>query len=100
MTGAQRSPEELSRDLRELRAEVGDTVEELAHRVDVPARARAKKDETVERVRQQVARTRAVAADKAPAVRSSLRDTRVVAGGAALAVVVVLIPVLRRRSRR
>lgn len=47
MTGAQRSPEELRTDLGELRAELGATVDELTHRVDVPARAKAKKDEIV-----------------------------------------------------
>ena len=42
-----KSPEELRAELSAKRAELGDTVEELAHRVDVPAQVKAKKAETV-----------------------------------------------------
>jgi hypothetical protein len=42
-----KSPEELRAELAAKRAELGDTVEELAHRVDVPAQVRAKKDDTL-----------------------------------------------------
>ena len=44
---AEKSPEELRADLAAKRAELGDTVEELAHRVDVPAQVKAKKDDTL-----------------------------------------------------
>jgi hypothetical protein len=36
-----KTPEQLRAELDEIRAELGETVEELAHRVDVPARVRA-----------------------------------------------------------
>lgn len=97
MTGAHqgtenRSPDELRADVDELRAEIGETVAELAYRADVPARAREKRDETVQRVQAQVGRAQAVVTDKAPA----LKDPRVLAGiGTAL---VALLVLLRRRS--
>ena len=40
MTNTEKSPEELRADLAAKRAQLGDTVEELAHRVDVPARGK------------------------------------------------------------
>ena len=47
---ADKSPEELRAELASKRAELGDTVEELAHRVDVPAQVKAKKEETVSKL--------------------------------------------------
>ena len=103
-------PEELRAELEELRADVGSTVEELAHRVDVPARARAKRDEVTARAvatrDEVVARTRtgaqqALAAvdEKAPAVGRTVREQpAIVLGG--LAAVLVLVLALVRRGRK
>lgn len=84
------------RDVEELRAELGDTVEELVHRVDVPARLREKRAETTERVQLQVNRAREVVAERAPAVQSTLRERPAVVG----AVVAALLFLLLRRKRR
>jgi ElaB/YqjD/DUF883 family membrane-anchored ribosome-binding protein len=95
----ERSPEEIRDDIGELRSELGDTVEELVHRVDVPARLREKKDETTERVQQQVTQAREVIAEKAPAVDTALRERPgAVAGG--VAVLLGLLMMRRRRRRR
>lgn len=100
MTGAgPRTPEELRSDLGELRAELGDTVEELAHRVDVPARLRAKKEETTERVQVQVAQAREVIAEKAPEVQQAMRERPAVVGGIALVLSYLLVGRIRRRRR-
>lgn len=94
-----RTPEELRSDLTELRAELGDTVEELAHRVDVPARVRAKKEEATERVQEQVAQAREVIAQKAPGVQQALRERPALVGGIALVVSYLLVGRLRGRRR-
>jgi hypothetical protein len=49
-TPSDKSPEQLRAEVGEMRAELGDTVEELAHRVDVPAQVRAKKEDTLARL--------------------------------------------------
>ena len=80
---ADKSPEELRADLTAKRAELGDTVEELAHRVDVPAQVKAKKAETVaklqdakteasRRVHEGTEKVKAAIADKAPAVQQKV----------------------------
>lgn len=76
----------------ELRAGLADTVDELAARADVPAWARQKKDETVERVQEQVGRAREIVATKAPV----LEDPKVLAG---IAAALLTLVVLRRRRR-
>lgn len=96
----ERTPEELRNDLGELRAELGDTVEELTHRVDVPARVRAKREETTAQVQEQVAHARAVLAEKAPAVETTLRERPAVAGGIALVLSYLLVSRMRRRKAR
>ena len=81
----QKSPEELRADLVAKRAELGDTVEELAHRVDVPAQVKAKKAETVaklqdakleatRRVHDGTEKVKATIADKAPVVQQRVDD--------------------------
>jgi Protein of unknown function (DUF3618) len=78
-----KSPEELRAELSAKRAELGDTVEELAHRVDVPAQVKAKKAETVaklqdakteasRRVHEGTERVKAAIADKAPVVQGKV----------------------------
>jgi len=82
---AAKSPEELRADLAAKRAELGDTVEELAHRVDVPAQVKAKKAETVaklqdakveaaRRVHEGTEKVRSTIADKAPVVQQKVDD--------------------------
>ncbi len=91
------STAEAQREVEELRAELGDTVEELVHRVDVPQRLREKRAETTERVQAQAAHAREVVAAKAPAVQSALRERPLVVGGALAALLFLL---LRRTARR
>src|SRR6478752_4048920 len=80
---SQKSPEELRADLASKRAELGDTVEELAHRVDVPAQVKAKKAETVaklqdakvqasRRVHEGTEKVKAAIAEKAPVVHEKV----------------------------
>ena len=80
---AEKSPEELRADLAAKRAELGDTVEELAHRVDVPAQVKAKKDDTVtklhdakveatRRVHEGTEKVKAAIADKTPVVHQKV----------------------------
>src|SRR5215212_10118000 len=77
-----KSPEQLRVELDAMRSELGDTVEELAHRVDVPARVRAQKDDTIIRlqankdqaahlVQDSVEKGRAVLADKVGQARTA-----------------------------
>ena len=79
----EKSPEELRADLAAKRAELGDTVEELAHRVDVPAQVKAKKDDTVaklydakveatRRVHEGTEKVKAAIAEKAPVVQQKV----------------------------
>lgn len=75
-------------EIRELRAELSGTVEELAHRVDVPARARARKDETLQLLRERLTQARTWA-----------EENPVPAAAAALTAAVLLLRSLRRRSR-
>jgi Protein of unknown function (DUF3618) len=85
------------RHIDELRAELGDTVEELVARLDVPARVQAKKVETVAAAQQQFDRMYRLVVEKAEAVRKIMRDRPgAVTGAAAL----LLLVVLRRRRRR
>jgi hypothetical protein len=85
MTDSQKSPEELRAELGAKRAALGDTVEELAHRVDVPAQVKAKKAETVaklndaklqasRRVQESTDKVKATFADKAPVVQQKVDD--------------------------
>jgi uncharacterized protein YyaL (SSP411 family) len=90
-----KSPEELRAELSAKRAELGDTVEELAHRVDVPAQVKAKKAETVatlqdakteasRRVHEGTDKVKAAIADKAPVVQAKV-DQAVTKGKAVYA---------------
>ena len=83
MTDTEKSPEELRADLAAKRAELGDTVEELAHRVDVPAQVKAKKDDTVaklhdakveatRRVHEGTEKVKAAIAEKTPVVQQKV----------------------------
>jgi len=83
MTDTEKSPEDLRAELAAKRAELGDTVEELAHRVDVPAQVKAKKDDTVtklhdakveatRRVHEGTEKVKAAIADKTPVVHQKV----------------------------
>ena len=80
---AAKSPEELRAELAAKRAQLGDTVEELAHRVDVPAQVKAKKDDTLaklqdakvqasRRVHEGTEKVKAAIAEKAPVVHEKV----------------------------
>jgi len=107
--GRTMSPEELREEveelrdervvhIEELRAELGDTVEELALRFDVPARVQARKDETVAAALQQVDQLYRLVTDKVAEVRRFVRERPGAAAGAATAL--LLLIVLRRRRRK
>jgi hypothetical protein len=91
------------REVEELRADIGETVEELVHRADVPTRLREKRAETTERVQAQVTRAREVvatqAAEKGPAVQSALQERPAVVGGVLAALLLLVVRSLRRRRR-
>ena len=85
MTNTEKSPEELRAELAAKRAELGDTVEELAHRVDVPAQVKAKKDDTLaklqdakveasRRVHEGTEKVKAAISEKAPVVQQKVDD--------------------------
>jgi F0F1-type ATP synthase assembly protein I len=56
-----------------MRAELGDTVEELVHRVDVPTRIRERSTQAGERMRMQMARAREVAAERRARVNERMQ---------------------------
>jgi len=99
--GAPREGEVVERDVEQLRADLGDTVEELVHRVDVPQRLREKRAEVTERVQAQVAHTREVVAhkvtEKAPAVEDAVRQRPLVVGGVIAALLLLFLRSQRRR---
>lgn len=95
---AERTPEQLRADLGALRSELGDTVEELARRADVPTRLRATRAESVQRVRARMAEARSALAEKAPEVQSALRD-RPAAAWLAIALGFLLVTSILRRRR-
>ena len=85
MTNTEKSPEELRAELAAKRTQLGDTVEELAHRVDVPAQVKAKKDDTVarlqeakteaaRRVHEGTEKVKAAIAEKAPVVQHKVDE--------------------------
>ena len=83
----------------------GDTVQELAHRADVPQRLREKRAEVSERMQAQVAHAREVVAEQAPAVEKAVRERPLVVGGVLAALLFLFVRILfvrsmRRRARR
>jgi hypothetical protein len=99
--GAPNEGEVVERDVEQLRTELGDTVEELVHRVDVPQRLREKRAEATERVQAQVAHAREVVAEKvnekAPAVEEAVRQRPLVVGGVLAALLFLILRSQRRR---
>ena len=114
-----RDPDELRADIEATREELGETVEELAHRVDVPARVRERRDETVARVQQtvahttdtvqqrvaqttatvqqQAARAHETLAEKAPVVDRTVRERPAAVLGVLAAIVAFLLVRAHRR---
>ena len=88
-----RSPEERRADVQDVRAELGDTVTELTHRLDVPARVRAGRDDVVVRAQEMLD-------DRAPAVGRAVRDQPGAVLGALVALPLLLVVWRRRRSGR
>ena len=97
MTDKSKSQAELRADIDELRTEIGDTVGELAARVDVPARVKAKKDETAARVQEQTERAKELVAQKAPALDRAARQRPALVVGIAVAVVLIGWRIVSRR---
>jgi ElaB/YqjD/DUF883 family membrane-anchored ribosome-binding protein len=92
--------DELRRDLEEVRAELGETVEELAHRADVPARVRAKRDEMTQQARLQMTHAREVVAEKAPVVKQAARERPWLLACGALLVGMIIGKLRGRRNRK
>jgi ElaB/YqjD/DUF883 family membrane-anchored ribosome-binding protein len=95
----------LRAEIRNTRAELGETVEALAAKADVKARLKESAEQTKARVKEQAAltaeRVKEQAAHTAELVKESARRRPVpwlaIAGGAAAAIVVLLV--IRRRMR-
>jgi hypothetical protein len=86
-TGQQKTPEELRGEIEETREHLGETVEQLAAKADVKARAHEKVEE-----RKQAAR------DKAEHVKTEVKSKpQIPAGIVGAAVVVVALVVWRNR---
>jgi hypothetical protein len=90
--------DELRQDIEARRAEVGDTVAELATRLDVPARVRAGREDVAAAVRARTRTAGSTARRAAGQARSTASERPAVVGAAVLAVLVVLLA--RRRSVR
>lgn len=86
--------DERRRQIEELREAVADTVEELVGRMDVPARLRAGKDETVTAARRRVDRAPLHAGDGAS---TAVRAVRERPGAVTASVAVLLLVLLGRR---
>jgi ElaB/YqjD/DUF883 family membrane-anchored ribosome-binding protein len=102
------SPEELRAEVErlsneeqqhvdDLREEVGDSIAELASRLDVRARVAEKKDDAVATVHQKIERTRAAVAGGAGVARDTARQKPEVLAGVAVGLLLLLVIVLRRR---
>lgn len=94
-----RSEEQQRVELEELREELGATVNELAQRADVPARVRARKDETLARGRELGAKAKTLVVEKASAVPPADRPPLFAAAAATVAALLVLVLVRRKRRR-
>ncbi|OZM81536.1 DUF3618 domain-containing protein [Pseudonocardia sp. MH-G8] len=93
------TPADPQREVEELRTELGDTVQELAHRVDVPSRMREKRAETAERVQAQVSHAREVVAERAPEAQAALRERPALVAGIGAVLGFLVLRALRQRLR-
>lgn len=92
-----RPPQERRAAVEELRDDLGETVAELAQRVDVPARVRARREELTAQARQGVDRARSAVDRNAPPV---VRERPGTAAAALAAAVLAVLVVARLRARR
>ncbi|MHA6794436.1 DUF3618 domain-containing protein [Pseudonocardia bannensis] len=95
---AHRDPDHLRTDLDELRGDLGETVEELTARLDVPSRVRARGRETVAQAQQTARQVRGVVAEKAPAVDIALRERPGVVAAVSAGAALLLYGIARRSS--
>jgi hypothetical protein len=95
-------PAAIRADIERTRAELGDTVEALAAKTDVKARAQDAAHAAKERVQDGVAETAHAVADEARQVRQVIarRPGPAVAVAGLAAAVTALLVMLRQRSRR
>jgi ElaB/YqjD/DUF883 family membrane-anchored ribosome-binding protein len=108
--GAHASPEELRAEVErlsneerqhvdDLREEVGDSIAELASRLDVKARMTEKRDDAVATVQERVDRVRSTATEGAAAATGAVRQRPGVVAAAVAALLALLVVVVRRRRR-
>lgn len=95
-----RSPEVRRADLDELREDLGDTVEALARRIDVPARVQARREEVTAQAKEQLHRAQEVLEEKAPPVGRAVREQPGTVTAAVAAVLVAAFVASRIRRRR
>lgn len=97
----QPSVDEQRVELEELREELGDTVEELARRADVPARVKARRDELVTQAKEMGEQAKVTVAEKAPVVRDRVQENqKAIAAAVGALVLLLIVRARRRRSRR
>jgi hypothetical protein len=94
----ERSEQEQRAELQELREELGATVSELTQRADVPARFRARRDETLARGRELGEKAKTLVVEKASAVPPADRPPLFAA--AAVAALLFLVLLRKRRGSR
>ncbi|GAA2563014.1 MULTISPECIES: DUF3618 domain-containing protein [Streptomyces] len=93
-----KGPDELRRQIEQTRHELGDTVEQLAGKMDVKGRARARADDLRDKAGAMTVQLRSSAAH---AGRTGMRYRRpVLIAGAAVGAVVVVGTVMRRSMER
>lgn len=85
----ERSPEEIEAEIESTREELGDTVEALAHKTDVKAQAQEKAAEAKEQ-----------AAQKADEVKQRVEKDPKIAIATGVAALIVVVGLIRRRTRR
>jgi hypothetical protein len=109
--GTAASPEELRAEVErlsneerqhvdDLREEVGDSLAELASRLDVKTRVAERKAEAIAAVHQHVDHARHVAADRTAAAKDVASEKPGLVAGVVAALLVLLVVVLRRRRTR
>ena len=108
--GTAASPEELRAEVErlsqeerfhvdDLREELGDSVAELASRLDVKGRMSIKKDEAVAAVHQEVGRARSIVTDGMSTAKDTAQRRPGILAAVAAALLVLVLLVARRRRR-
>jgi len=95
----ERSEQAQRAELEELREDLGVTVTELAHRADVPSRVRARRDDALARARAIGEQAKTVVAEQAPAVGAAVARPPVIAVGAAVLLLLIVLRLRRRADR-